>query len=370
MSAIGNEPTRRRNKGSGTLRRLLIKVTVVGSAIGVAIALAEVASRMLHDVTLPRFTADTGEPEAMFRSDPMLGGRTVANLHGWFSAAEYRTRVDTNADGFRMPGDLAPAKRGVLRVLVLGDSFTFGMGVEERETYAAVLQRLLNAHGGTAAEVLNLGVIGYGTLQEIELLHQYAFLEPDIVIIGFFARDSFLAASANDLEDNYYFAKGLHAAPGDGRSDPRATDLPLSRKVRLRLLWHSNLYRLTELALGGYLRRRYAPSDDPALREQAWRITGDALTALDREFESEGVRGVLLWIPDPATVARQNHSVAVRLDGLGLKHIEVVDMLGVLQGGGAPAYFNLDSHLNANGHALAASALLLPVTRAARARGE
>jgi lysophospholipase L1-like esterase len=352
------------------MRRVLLNATALAISLVVALALAEVGSRMVNEVSLPNFVNDSGQSQSFFRPDPALGERTEANLHGWFSSPEYRIRIDTNAAGFRMAEELPPAKRSEVRVLVLGDSFTFGMGVEADQTYAAGLERLLNANLSTDAEVLNLGVIGYGTLQEIELLRHYAFLKPDVVIIGFFARDVFLAASGNDLEDNYYFAKKLNTTHDAKGPSQQAMDLPLSRKLRLQLLWNSNLYRTVELTLGGYLRRRYTPADAPVLREEAWRITADALTRLDRELASQQLPCILLWIPAVGTVAQQDHSVAARLNGLGLKHIQVVDVLDVLRGREHDAYFNLDSHWNAKGHELAAQALLEPVAQAAGLHSE
>jgi lysophospholipase L1-like esterase len=352
------------------MRRVLLNATALVISVAVALAIAEVVSRMVNEVRLPNFVNDSGRSQSFFRPDPALGERTEAHLHGWFSSPEYRIRIDTNAAGFRMAEDLAPAKRSKVRVLVLGDSFTFGMGVEAQETYAAVLERMLNANRPRDVEVLNLGVIGYGTLQEIELLHQYAFLEPDVVVLGFFARDVFLAASGNDLEDNYYFAKKLNTTHDDKGPSQQAADLPLSRRLRLQLLWNSNLYRTVELTLGGYLRRRYTPADAPELREEAWHITAAALTQLDRELASRQLPCILLWIPAVGTVAQQDHSVSERLEGLGLKHIQVVDVLDVLRGQEGDAYFNLDSHWNAKGHELAAQALLEPVAQAAGLHSE
>lgn len=80
-----------------------------------------------------------------------------------------------------------------VRIVVLGDSFTFGYGVEENETFPAILQESLRRALSENLTVINLGVRGYGTQQEYEL-YRYVGVEynPDIVI---------LALNRNDWED-------------------------------------------------------------------------------------------------------------------------------------------------------------------------
>jgi hypothetical protein len=74
---------------------------------------------------------------------------------------------------------------GVRRVLVLGDSFTFGQDVSDDETYCHQLERLL-----PGAEVLNLGVHGYGHDQMLLYLQEEgAKYRPDVVLLGFLYDD-------------------------------------------------------------------------------------------------------------------------------------------------------------------------------------
>jgi hypothetical protein len=69
--------------------------------------------------------------------------------------------------------------------LILGDSFTFGDEVSDDETYAFYLQQML-----PQAEVINMGVHGYGHDQMLILLREEGIkYEPDIVIVGFLALD-------------------------------------------------------------------------------------------------------------------------------------------------------------------------------------
>lgn len=68
------------------------------------------------------------------------------------------------------------------RIAVLGDSFTFGSGVNNDETYPKILEDYLNH----SMDVINFGVPGYNTMQELEVLRAKVLkFSPDMVIIGY-----------------------------------------------------------------------------------------------------------------------------------------------------------------------------------------
>lgn len=96
----------------------------------------------------------------------------------------------TNSKGFRNEKNFPYGKpAGTLRVLALGDSHTQGYEVRQEATFAASLERWLAARG-RKAEVLNAGVSGFSTAEELAFLenegHRYA---PDVVVVGFYAND-------------------------------------------------------------------------------------------------------------------------------------------------------------------------------------
>jgi lysophospholipase L1-like esterase len=100
--------------------------------------------------------------------------------------------VRINALGFRDPRDYSLAKPpGTFRILVLGDSVTFGHGAVYDTTYPYLLETKLKAwRPDVRWEVWNLGVPGYNTAQELAYLRQIgAAATPDLAIVGFFAND-------------------------------------------------------------------------------------------------------------------------------------------------------------------------------------
>jgi lysophospholipase L1-like esterase len=104
-------------------------------------------------------------------------------------------RIALNADGFRS-GPIVRAKRaGALRIACIGDSWTFGMNVNQDATYPARLETLLKQQRpGADFDIMNFGVLGYSSFQGLELLKRRVLdLRPDVVLIGFGMNDSEVA---------------------------------------------------------------------------------------------------------------------------------------------------------------------------------
>jgi hypothetical protein len=78
---------------------------------------------------------------------------------------------------------------GGLRAVVLGDSFTFGMGVNLEDTYPKQLERILQATRARV-EIINCGVIGHSMWQHRITLEKRAWrYNPDLIILGIYQDD-------------------------------------------------------------------------------------------------------------------------------------------------------------------------------------
>ncbi len=106
-------------------------------------------------------------------------------------------RIALNGEGFRSDEFDAAKRPGVLRIACIGDSWTFGMNVDQSQTYPARLDALLKAHppaGSSGVEVMNFGVLGYTSFQGLQLLKTRVLsLHPDVLVIGFGMNDSDVA---------------------------------------------------------------------------------------------------------------------------------------------------------------------------------
>lgn len=114
--------------------------------------------------------------------------------------------LSINASGFR--GQEIPIEKNVrtLRIVGIGDSIMFGWGVQEHETYLALLTQKLNANAqGFVWEAINTGVPGYNTWMEVETLKQKGVrYQPDIVILNYVGNDTNLPNFITTERENYF----------------------------------------------------------------------------------------------------------------------------------------------------------------------
>lgn len=101
--------------------------------------------------------------------------------------------IRTNSFGMRDTEPTLNKNASLLRIIVLGDSFTFGFGVSEDQTYSNILEKLLNEftiNVHCQYEVLNFGVGGYSTRDEaIVFKHKILPWNPRLVVIGYVLND-------------------------------------------------------------------------------------------------------------------------------------------------------------------------------------
>ncbi len=120
--------------------------------------------------------------------DPLLGWSSKKNFTGCaYQPDTNRIILKThNSNGVRLNKEIPYEKGNKKRVLLLGDSFAYGFGVNDSDTFAVRLQENL----GENYEVISLSASGYGTGQELlQLKHEGLKYNPDIVILFFFQND-------------------------------------------------------------------------------------------------------------------------------------------------------------------------------------
>jgi hypothetical protein len=111
---------------------------------------------------------------------------------------EGESDVRINSDGLRDREHSKTKPADTVRIALLGDSFSEAMHVPMEQTFWSLLERKLeecNAFPGKKIEVINFGVSGYGTAQELMTLRQKVWdYSPDLVVLAF--------TTYNDIYDN------------------------------------------------------------------------------------------------------------------------------------------------------------------------
>jgi len=339
---------------------------VVTVTLVVMTALAEATLRI---VDFPRsdFSPWVAQPATGYGYAPLVDTR-------FRRSGEFDIAFATNRDGLR-DDEIVP-KSG-RRIVLLGDSFASGYGVERGEIFADILERQLHV------DVVNAAVGGY------ELIHQVRYyesrgrhLDPDVVLYTIYL--------ANDLTRNEQWHE---AEDGSLRAVGHRTPVRDGRASKLLLLLDRALYRQRLSRddtrdewepFPDYVRIcEREPSDDT---RRQWRLVEQLLGRLDDLVVGSNARLVVASFShrtanDPNARARylaRHPNLEARYDfSLARERIgEITQRLGIVRvdvdgaiaehyaQGGAPLYFPRDGHWNTAGHRVAAAALVDPLRAA------
>lgn len=315
------------------------------SAIAVAamLAIGELAARALYpfianyDTEMWRY-ASYGK---VLTNGTEVSHRNRPNAH--FDKL-YGVKVDINSKGLRDNEYSYEKTKGVYRILVLGDSVTFGWGVPFDDTYPKRLERELNKRSdGRRYEVLNSGVGNYGTREEAIYLREEGLkYTPDMIILGYFINDAEPAGT-----DRQYGLKKLSCLYAFLWSKWNAIVTKLSPEKRFDN-YYKGLYGVPSPALVKF--------------KKAAREIRDTAEQMDIPL-------LVAMIPDVRELKPYPFSdVYGYVEGLfeGSESVEVLDLTSYFDAAADPSVYWVskeDAHPNALGHAIIAEALYPEVVR-------
>ncbi len=278
--------------------------------------------------------------------------------------------ISINSWGMR-DNEVAKDRRpGVKRIAVIGDSFTFGMGVDLEDTYVKQLERLLGGQG-ISVEVLNFGVGGYNMWQYRIVLEQRVLgFNPDLIVVGFFL---------DDLE--------VSIPPYEEKEDWKPMnryELKARREIKVFYLWNlvRNLNQLIETKyrykrgyryLQGISERKQAvgPShpDHTYYKIQTGNMDASvyhrflgALGGLANVARNKGIPLIAVYIPDASQLHESDRQHVNRFfrKATAEAGIAMVDVTTRFEGVPDPKtlyLFPLDAHTSPEGHRIIAESL-------------
>ena len=243
--------------------------------------------------------------------DPDVGLRYYANqqrhmLNGQRVLGEFRT----NEWGFRTPSFALEKAPGVTRIVCLGDSFTLGWGVDDRDTWPRRLQELCDEREGRGrVEVLNLGQPDFNTVNEERLYRSFARrLHADVVILGYVL---------NDMAP-----ETLAPIDATSRIDRVIGTTAIMRYLRIHFFGRWGVYQPANNPENTRRRAEFGArigdvlgDPDGETGHSYWEVSMQALDALARETQADGTRLLLLSFPDSGQV-RGLHAVYEAADKL------------------------------------------------------
>jgi len=127
--------------------------------------------------------------EIIFRF-PAIQQQTGGNwpkLKTWMDYVWYNER---NSWGFRDREHAYQKPKDTYRILILGDSIAYGQMVEFQDIFPVRLEQKLNETSGQTVEVINMGLMGWNTVEQLQALIVYGLrFQPDLVVIAFYLND-------------------------------------------------------------------------------------------------------------------------------------------------------------------------------------
>lgn len=343
------------------MKRLVLQVVL---SVLLGFGLAEVAVRALYKdetVMFPRYHTD-------YRYGPYTLRGIRANAEFWHTSRDGSWRFVTNGKGLRDERDFPYDKpAGTLRVLALGDSHTQGYEVRQESTFSAVLERYLGAHS-VKAQVLNAGVSGFSTAEELAYLENEGYkYQPDVVVVGFYANDyeDNLKAGLFALEDGRLVERRHEHIPGV-RLQNLIYALPgvrwLSENSYAYSLAFNGVWMYFKSALQERATRAEVPDFDYAVPTRAGPSDYEAALAvallerMQRFCESRGMRLIVADIPRTGAPYEALSSLPQTLPA-GLETLSSESVLGELNGAALLHVPHGHRHISELTHALLGAAL-------------
>ena len=241
-------------------------------------------------------------------NEEMLGVTALRpNVHGVHVVPHtFNVSYTTSAQRFRSSKTFAPFPDShTLRVAVVGDSFTFGWGANDDQTYPSQLERLLNSSYGSA-EVINAGICGTGTGNEALWYDSWVNrFHPDLVI---------LTVVPNDSDDD--LARPLFVIDTSGSVHPKSSaqlerfqsKTLGARRLITRLPGYDyltensellNLFRrTTSLLIRRHHLKNSRVSAGPAVFDTVGlRLLDGEVRWLDQQVRSSGAQLIVVFVP-------------------------------------------------------------------------
>lgn len=179
-------------------------------------------------------------------------------------------------------------KENTFRIVVIGDSYTFGIGVERNETYTYFLEKKLNQDKNKLNyEVLNFGIPGYDLTQINSLFQeQVPYFNPDLVIYGYYINDPETVDYAEKNKETIKLIYGLKRAP-----------YLLEHPYNNWLLENLAVYKFVNLRLSSII-QRIEPEYEPKIYLLSEKESTNALDQMIKTCNKNSIPFYILKIPE------------------------------------------------------------------------
>ena len=305
------------------------------------IVVMEIAARKF----VPHWAPAAEERVKFWAYSELLGWEHVPNQRGRFNNPAFSVDVAINSHGMR--DDEYPLERtGKKRMLVIGDSFGWGFGVQHEERFSELMEV-----GRPDWEIINASVSGYGTDQQFLFLKEKGMgFKPDLVLLLFCENDF----RNNVRREEYRYFKPFFVVE-NGALQLRNVPVPGANMTqRLIRVLRGRMYlaylgpRVYGLVVDGERQETGRMEGDPP---RGYEVTYHLIEAVNALCADHDSRLVLVSVPMKAESRAWLREAAAR------ENIPYLPLDDYFESNKGPTTFPQDLHWNANGHAIAAEAI-------------
>jgi hypothetical protein len=260
---------------------------------------------------------------------------------------------------FRYRGEPVPISNSYdkTNIVVLGDSYTFGIGVNDGEEYSAVLQDAI----GDQFSVINLGVGGWGLTQQIRRYYEFGQVySPELIVLQF---------SGNDPDDNFNYRVTTVKEGKFEFHEPENRFNRLKKYLSTSIIQKSQLYNLIRNTGFRFLQERRLEQRERAHAEGTQKdeaapqemLYVHLLRAFAKDLGSRDIPLVMISIKDQLRDYPHLYSEVLQLDDEGSLHcVETSDWFV-----GVTDYASPEGHKwGTKAHRIVGANLVAPVLQA------
>jgi hypothetical protein len=298
-----------------------------------------------------RFLSFEGEPVRLQASPE----RYLPNAKARMVSTEFDAKLSISSAGHRVP-----EVKGNPDIIFIGDSFTFGSGLDDEQTF---VYRFCEKAKVSCA---NLGRAGTGTIRQLNILELYLKEEGwrprEVKLFMFLMTNAFM--SGNDFQDilreNEKKLNLTDSPPADSASSKNFLERTLSHKKWV--LAQSNLARIVYYFFAPILREKFSPEPFFERKQAAYKIMRDQISRFEKiadQYHFDYKIYVLHPMQDITGGSNLDTLKTIRrIANEAVPGIKVVETASVLQNDTLSYFYKFDGHLNPRGSAKIADILL------------
>ena len=302
--------------------------------------LAEFAARLF----IRSWAPPRAERVNLWTYDALLGWTHFPGQHSRFAHTDFSIDVKINSSGLRDTEYALERTKNKRRMLVLGDSFGWGFGVEIEDRFSEILERKYPNW-----EIINASVSGYSTDQQyLYLKEQGIRFQPDVICLLFCDNDF----DNNIKSEAYWYFKPYFTVDGENLKLHNAPVPESTIRQKLDRYFYGKTY------LWGRIYNRLAPflfrhekKNQNRDRKNSYQVTQRLIKELNTLALSNNAEFILVSIPIDQEKRKVLQTISTQ------ENIPYCAMDSHFMGNQKQFCFPIDVHWNSEGHKTAAEAI-------------